>query len=621
MIHCLNPDCAKPRNPDSHRFCQQCGWRLQLGDRYEAAYPVGPGQNSRTYIGRDRATLVDSQCLIKQFTPFGNTLLEQEASAERFRKDVDHLTIASQHSQLPDLLASFERDKHQFLVQQFLQGPHLDQRLQEKRGPFSSKEVRTFLKDVLPVLHYLHRNRIIHRDIKPTNFRCPPGQSHWWLVDLGVIKPMTATRMARPGTVVGSADYVSPEQLRGEATYASDVYSLGVVCLHLLTGLPPFDLFDSLNGWWQWRSIVPDVQPDLANLIDQMVQPALRDRIATVEAVMSALGMDTMTVSTLSSPVMAAVPNSRWMSQREIDLKMTIVDAVPVPSVDHLLLLKDTPEIEVRSLTDPANCLSTLRLEQAPSAVVLHPAEPIFLLGTRQGTVEKWSWSEDEWQGQALLRLSQPITQLLFTADGQELLVTDEQGSIHRWNWQARTSQVLKPTHRASIASLAISHSGTLLASGDTEGQIKIWHLPTGDCLRTLSRQPGAITALAWLANDQALVTAGWDVAVHWRDPETGGILKSVKAEGFYLPVRSLLSHPTQPDIIIGTQDGHMQCWRLNQQQGIGSNIERVAIAPQQSAPILALRTLSADVDASSQLFSATATGLVKIWSTFVYPS
>jgi serine/threonine protein kinase len=291
MPYCLNPDCSRPENADQNRFCQRCGWRLRLGDRYEAVYPVGGGHASRTFVGRDRATLVQPQCLIKRFTLSGQTRLEQAAAAERFRRDMDHLAIASQHPHIPALLAYFEREEQSFVVQQFLVGPHLDQRLQENLGPLDSDEVVAFLRDVLPIVQHLHQHRIIHRDIKPTNFRCPPGQPHWWLVDLGAIKPLTATRLAHPGTLVGSADYAAPEQLRGEATVASDLYSLGVVCLHLLTGLPPFDLSDSVNGVWHWRSIVPDVSPSLAALLDRMVQPALRDRLPDVATAMASLGM------------------------------------------------------------------------------------------------------------------------------------------------------------------------------------------------------------------------------------------------------------------------------------------------------------------------------------------
>ena len=65
MSHCLNPDCVQPQNPSDHRFCQRCGWPLRLGDRYEAVSALKGGQNSRTFVGRDRTTLVQPQCLIK----------------------------------------------------------------------------------------------------------------------------------------------------------------------------------------------------------------------------------------------------------------------------------------------------------------------------------------------------------------------------------------------------------------------------------------------------------------------------------------------------------------------------------------------------------------------------
>lgn len=615
MTYCLNADCPHPQNPDRHRFCQSCGWRLRLGDRYEAAYPLGTGQNSRTFIGRDRATLTGAQCLIKRFTSTGDTALEREASAERFRKDIDHLTVASRHPQLPDLLAAFERDEQQFLVQQFLLGPHLDQRLQEKMGPFDSEEVNAFLRDVLPILRYLHQNAIVHRDIKPTNFRLPPDQAHWWLVDLGAFKPLTATRMAQPGTVVGSADYVAPEQLRGEATYASDIYSLGVVCLHLLTGLQPFDLFDSLQGFWQWRSIAPEVQPSLATLIDGMVQPALRDRIPTVETAMSMLGM---TSPTLSEPLKPSAPlRPRWQADWEAHSNTKVIEVVPVQSLSQLLILTADRQIEVRSLEAPDEQRQTLEWDSLiPSAIAVHPQEPLFVLGTRQGILERWRFTNDTWQKESTVTFSYPVTQLLSLSDSSDFLVADDRGHLYQQNWQwqeATPSRPLKGNHQSSVSSLALSHDGCLLASGDTHGVVKIWQVSTGECLRTLSRHQGAITALAWLADDQTLVTAGWDVTVRWRYPQTGGTLQSVRAEGFYLPVRSLLAHPTEPDVLIGTQDGHLQRWAFDQSQDSLDLLKKKAVAPQMATPIIALHVVPSPPNTLPKIFSMTEAGAMQM--------
>ncbi|MGF1523585.1 MAG: protein kinase [Leptolyngbyaceae cyanobacterium] len=590
MTYCFNPDCPSPQNPATHRFCQECGWRLQLGDRYEAVQPIGTGHNSRTFLGRDRTTLIKPQCLIKRFTPVGNTRLEREAAAERFRKDVVHLATASQHPYIPNLLSYFEREPHQFIVQDFLVGTHLDQQLQDKRGSFDSQEVRALLQDVLPILQHLHQHRIIHRDIKPVNLRQPADQSRWWLVDLGAIKPMTATRIAHPATAVGNAEYVAPEQLRGEATFASDLYSLGVVCLHLLTGLRPFDLFDGINGCWHWRSIVPDVDAQLATVLDGMVQSALSDRLSSVAAVLTALGSPHPIA--LEQAFMPVSRPQRWPANWELDLGIEIRQIAALPVADILLVLTAAGKIEVRSLHTPQNLFHTLTAKTPHTSILApHPHQPTFILGSRQGTLEQWHLGQGAWHGHPLTSASHGITQLKFTPDGAMIIGADTQGDLHVWHANG-TWQATQRRHAAAITTLALSHCGTMLASGDAQGQVKLWQLqlPTIECLRTFSRHAGAVTALCWLQQDHALVTAGWDMTLWWRFPATGAILQAVKAQGFGLPIRVFLSHPDQSNLMTGSQDGRLQCWPSpSENQGPTHPVTAIAAASSLPAPIVGL--------------------------------
>ncbi|NER82192.1 MAG: protein kinase, partial [Leptolyngbya sp. SIO1D8] len=451
MIHCLNPNCTQPGNPENHRFCQNCGWRLRLGDRYEALYPIGTGRNSRTFLGRDRTTLVKPQCLIKRFTPTGATRLAQETTAEKFRNLVSALAISSQHPQIPDLLGYFEREQQQFLVQQFLAGSDLVQFLKDKGGPFSSEEILALLRDTLPVLQHLHRHRIIHRDIKPSNWRRPTNQGHWWLVDLGAMKPLAATHRGQPGTVVGSAEYIAPEQLRGAATFASDIYSLGVICLQLLTGLRPFDLFDSVHGCWRWHSIVPDVDKPLALILDGMVQPAVSDRIGSVETLMAALGMANPSLGSASSPQ----PPKKWTPHWEETFESQILAVTSLPSIDALLLLTTAGTIEVRALAKPQTCLTILTLEiPDPLTLVPHPHVPLFVVGSRQGGCEVWSLVQTRWQCRSLSDISHGITQCVFTSDGETLIGGDHQGRLCLWDWAKSKVKTVWQEHTSPITAL-----------------------------------------------------------------------------------------------------------------------------------------------------------------------
>jgi serine/threonine protein kinase len=125
----------------------------------------------------------------------------------------------------------------------------------------------------LPIIQFICDRNIIHRDIKPQNIiqqsfhsslpenrrwenleKSPlPPTPKFFLVDFGAAKVVTGMESLYIGTSIGSPEYVAPEQARGKAVFASDIYSLGVTCLYLLTGISPFDLFDIVNHDWVWR--------------------------------------------------------------------------------------------------------------------------------------------------------------------------------------------------------------------------------------------------------------------------------------------------------------------------------------------------------------------------------
>lgn len=613
MSYCLNPICPQPQNPDTHSFCQNCGWRLRLGNRYEAVRPLGQGLNSRTFWGRDRSTLVTPQCLIKSFTLGGANQLEQTAAVKNWRQDIARLASASHHPQIPNVLGYFERADTQFLVQDFLTAPHLDQWMAAKSGPFNSHEVIEFLQDVLPILHHLHSRQILHRDIKPVNFRRAVGQPHWWLVDLGASKCLATKQVTRPGTLIGSAEYAAPEQLRGYATFASDLYSLGLVCLHLLTGLRPFDLFDTTHGCWCWHSIVPDILPSLASLIDSLIQPQLEQRLATATAAMTALGMTpivqppTITVSSVSPP--------SWPIEQKIDVETKPLTIAALSQYDRLLVLTESGNLQVRSLTEPQYCLHTHTLNtHAPTTILCaHPRLPYFVIGDRQGHLAVWQISEDVFP-ESLPHVIHGITQIHFTPDGNTLIIADNHSTIFCLDWLTRTVQHRWQEHAHAITSLVTNDDGTLLASGDTQGQVKLWHLGTAESLKTLSHHRGAITALCWLTGENALVSAGWDATLHWCCPATGSLQQSVTAQHFLLPIKCLRAHPSKPYAIAGSQEGTLLCWPFHTHaQGQSNVTQPVAITTIGSSPILSLICNEDNHTGTQTLWAVTQAGYLSM--------
>jgi len=310
MSYCFNPACQNPQNPtvpekSEAQVCLGCGASLLLGDRYRGIKLLGSGGFGRTFLVVDEYKPSQPLCAIKQL------LREQQtpyaSSTERFYQEAIRLEQLGVHAQIPHLLAYFTQDDRQYLVQEFIEGQNLAQEL-ENQGAFSELKIRQLLKELLPVLEYIHDRQVIHRDIKPENIiRRSTGSGELILVDFGAAQ--VTPPGPKTGTVIGSAAYTAPEQLLGKAVFASDIYSLGVTCIHLLTMIPPFDLYDSTEGRWVWRDFLrTPITNQLGQVLDKMLSTALKHRYPSAEDILADLNLGQKSISVPLPPLVAPSP-------------------------------------------------------------------------------------------------------------------------------------------------------------------------------------------------------------------------------------------------------------------------------------------------------------------------
>jgi serine/threonine protein kinase len=283
MSYCLNPNCTKPQNLSDQKFCITCGTKLILRDRYRAIKPIGQGGFGRTFLAIDEDKPSKPPCVIKQFYPQAQGTSTINKAIELFNQEAIRLDELGKHPQIPALLAYFDQDNRQYLIQEFIDGKNIHQEL-ETEGIFSEDKIIRCLDDLLPLLQFIHSQNVIHRDIKPENIIRRKSDYKLVLVDFGASKMVTGTALMRQGTSIGSPEFVSPEQARGQATFASDIYSLGVTCVHLLTQISPFDLYDFNQDRWVWRDyLTMPVSDYVGRILDKMIQsiPANRYQTAT----------------------------------------------------------------------------------------------------------------------------------------------------------------------------------------------------------------------------------------------------------------------------------------------------------------------------------------------------
>jgi serine/threonine protein kinase len=263
---------------------------LLLKDRYRPLHQIGSGGFGRTFLAIDLHIPSQPQCVIKQLS-FPDTNQSTFAKAVAlFRQEAVRLDEL-RHPQIPQLLAHFEQRNYLYLVQEFITGKTLAQELHQD-GVLNEVQIWQVLESLLPVLQFVHAHQVIHRDIKPANIMRRSAGGELVLIDFGVAKQFTATALLQTGTTIGSPEYMPPEQTRGKATPASDLYSLGVTCLHLLTGISPFDLFDVSKDRWAWRDYLirgRDVSDRLGEILDKLIQNALSQRFQSAEEVLAAM--------------------------------------------------------------------------------------------------------------------------------------------------------------------------------------------------------------------------------------------------------------------------------------------------------------------------------------------
>jgi serine/threonine protein kinase len=159
------------------------------------------------------------------------------------------------------------------------------------------------------------------------------------LVDFRAAKVVTPVNRSVTGTMIGSAEYVAPEQMNGKAVNASDLYSLGVTCLYLLTGVSPFDLFDVGEHEWIWRDYLVDnlISDDLGNILDKLVIFGTKKRYQSVDEVLNLLSKNSSTLANASliqiPSFLLRVPPSSNISiitetlPNDINLEMLIIPA------------------------------------------------------------------------------------------------------------------------------------------------------------------------------------------------------------------------------------------------------------------------------------------------------
>lgn len=280
------------------RLKQLCEAGQLFRDRYEVVRILGRGGFGITHLARDKMLPGSPFCVIKQLFPKVNNPVALERAKQRFRREARILGRLGSHSQLPMLLDYFTFKGEFYLVQEYIHGETLSKEIR-KHGAQGEPKVKQFLKEIIPVVQYIHHNRVIHRDIKPPNIiRCRDDQ-RLVLIDFGAVRECLNhddepdSESPAPMTqFVGTMGFAPPEQLALRPSYASDIYALGVTCLYLLTGKSPMEFdVDPETHELRWQQSV-NISAHFFKVLSKMLSTDLEDRYSRLEEVDRAMALE-----------------------------------------------------------------------------------------------------------------------------------------------------------------------------------------------------------------------------------------------------------------------------------------------------------------------------------------
>ncbi|MGF1495069.1 MAG: protein kinase [Microcoleaceae cyanobacterium] len=585
MSYCLNPHCPNPQNTDDSKFCLTCGSKLLLRERYRAVRPIGHGGFGKTFLALDEDKPSRPPCVIKQFFPQNQGTQNSTKAIELFHQEAVRLDELGKHPQIPELLAHFEQDGSQYLVQEYIEGSNLEEEL-NAQGSFGEAQVREVLDNLLPVLGFIHQNRVIHRDVKPANIirRGPSGRSSTGfdakpgelvLVDFGAAKVVTQTQLPGMGTVIGSPEYVAPEQARGQAIYASDIYGLGVTCLYLLTQISPFDLFDIHEDRWIWRDYLKgqSFTARLGQVLDKMVATLPAQRYDSTVAVLKDLYVEGIPAAVRKN---LQPPGTRSYSSAQ-------ASSAPVRSRPvHQVTTSAPPQVSTRSqgtpttaqITKPPSRVAPLRAptwecryqlkghRSAVASVAFSPDGGLLASGSQDQTIEIWRVNQGR-RWYTLTGHQNWVTSVAFSPDGKILASGSRDKTIEIWDMDKGRRWYTLTGHEDGVETVKFSPDGKTLASGSRDKTIEIWDMAQGRRWFTLSGHEDYVYSLSFSPNGQILASGSRDQTIRFWDLHRARELYQLAGHADW--IRAIAFSPNGQMLASGSRDGMIKLWQIDQ--------------------------------------------------------
>ncbi len=583
---------------------------MLIQDRYRLLQLIGKGGFCKTYLAVDENQFSPVPCVVQQFSTRNQT-------PESFVRKAQQLKLLGQHPQIPALLAHFQNEQHFYLVQEFIAGSNLATLLEE--GAFNENQIWQLLADILPVLKFIHDRNIIHRDIKPENIiRTATGElalvdyaaaqlfsvidqtGELALVDYAAAQLVSIIDQFITKDCIGSPEYIAPEQAKGKAVFASDLYSLGVTCIYLLTQIPPFDLYDVANDCWVWQEYLSTkLNQHLTQILNKLLQKSISQRFQSADEVMLAMGIadtpDLWRPSISASIGGAKFTSPLWQCIHTLSGLANVcagINCVSFSPDGKILASGDDKIIRLWNLNSQKVLATLSGHSQAVKSLAYSPDGKILATASDDNTIKLWDIHQLQ-ETFCLLGHSHAVKSVVFSPDGG---------------------------HSHAVKSVVFSPDGQILASGSWDKTVKLWNVNTGKEICTLTGHQLQVTSVAFSPQGQMLASASFDRTIClWQLPTTEVLLKYKEdteefrnrpdctlvgnLSGHAWAVLTVAFSPDGKILATGSDDNTIKLWEVNTGQVITTLLGH-------SWSVVAV-TFTAD---GTMLISASRDRTVKLW-------
>jgi WD40 repeat protein/serine/threonine protein kinase len=655
-VAALSDALTKNRLLDATQFTQMARWQARFLDpRALARELLGRGwltpyQINQLFQGNGRDLVLGSYILLERLGEGGMgqvfkakhqklgrivalKVVRKEKLADpelvgRFRREMQAVAQLS-HPNVVSAIDADQTDDALFFSMEYVEGIDLS-RLVKERGPLPIDKACDYIRQAALGLEHAYERGLVHRDIKPSNLFLTDGVVK--ILDLGLARLQDpggeGEGLTQMGVIIGTPDYISPEQARNSRTadIRSDLYSLGCTFYFLLTGRAPFAgdtateklLHHCFDEPTPVEKLRPGIPPRIVKIVQKLMAKKPDDRYPTPAKLVIALSRPGVLSATWSRkplskflrtvmgtkpPIRPDAPERlRKAADRRRWLQLGIFGGGVL-----LILLAFTvifwatrsPATATRKATAPDTALGRLPLDQLDAKAIppeehfpWQPKELVAVLGKHRGR----SWGM--------------INFLAVSPDGQLAAGVGADGLPQLWETATlRSRGVLHDDTSGHILCLAFAPDGRSLACGSTDGVINLWDIGRAkpEKKAILRAHASAVNALAFAPNGQTLASGSADDTVRLWDLTRPDRPEVMVLRGHDGPVLTLAFAPDSKTLASGSKDTTVRLWLVN---GAGST-ERFVLTGH-VGPV----NLLAFVAKGDRLFSSSGGQGVRIWDT-----